>query len=147
ISFIVFCLISLPNHYLLSTYALDSGMFNHAMYDFSHGRTNIFLLDLKEPHSYFADHFSPITILLSPFQYIFGTYTPLIIQALSVVIGGLGIFKYARLHGYTQIQSRLFVIDTFILWGVINAFSFGFHTNVLAAMWLIWMVYFYEIKK
>lgn len=147
ISFIVFCLISLPNHYLLRTYALDLGMFNHAMYDFSHGRMNIFLLDLKEPHSYFADHFSPITILLSPFQYIFGTYTPLIIQALSVLIGGLGIFKYARLHGYTQIQSRLFVIYTFILWGVINALSFDFHTNVLAAMWLIWIFYFYEIKK
>lgn len=147
ISFIVFCLISLPNHYLLRTYALDLGMFNHAMYDFSHGRMNIFLLGLKEPHSYFADHFSPITILLSPFQYIFGTYTPLIIQALSVLIGGLGIFKYARLHGYTQIQSRLFVIYTFILWGVINALSFDFHTNVLAAMWLIWIFYFYEIKK
>lgn len=146
-SFILFCLISLPNHYLLRTYALDLGMFNHAMYDFSHGRMNIFMLDLKEPHSYFADHFSPITMLLSPFQYLFGTYTPLILQAISVLLGGLGFFKYARLHGYTQLQSRLFTVYSFILWGVINALSFDFHTNVLAAMWLIWIFYFYETKK
>ncbi|MGQ3014037.1 MAG: hypothetical protein ACT6QS_10050, partial [Flavobacteriales bacterium] len=32
---LIFALLSFPNHYLLRTYALDLGMFNHALYDFS----------------------------------------------------------------------------------------------------------------
>lgn len=144
---IVCCLISLPNHYNFRTYALDLGMFNHAMYDFSHGRMNTFLLDLKTPHSYFADHFSPITIILSPFQYIFGTYTPLILQILFFLFGGWGILKYAKLHGFSNTYARIFLIYFFLIWGVINALAFDFHTNVLASMLIIWIFYCYETKR
>lgn len=144
---LIFCLISLPNHYLLRTYALDLGMFTHAMFDFSHGRMNTFLTGLNNPVSYFADHFSPITILLSPFQYIFGTYTPLVIQIFTVLLGGVGVYKYARLYNFAYTQARFFSFYFFILWAIINALSYDFHTNVLGAMWVIWLFYFYETKR
>ena len=37
---VLYALISLVNHYLFKTYALDLGLYTHAMYDYTHFRVD-----------------------------------------------------------------------------------------------------------
>ncbi|WP_018342950.1 DUF2079 domain-containing protein [Cytophaga aurantiaca] len=142
---IVYSSISLVNHYCFRTYALDLGMFNQAIYSFSHFKMNYFTLDISGAEiNYFGDHFSPITILLSPFYYIFGSYTLLIIQIAAILFGGYGIYKYASLSHPNSYLPLLLTVHFFSIWGIYSALSYDFHTNVLAAMFIPWLVYFYE---
>lgn len=142
---IIYCQISLINHYLFRTYSLDLGMFNHAIYDFSHFRMNYFTLDVQADEiNYFADHFSPITVLLSPFYYLFGSYTLLIIQIASIIFGGIGIYKFASEHFKNSYLPLIFLIHFFSIWGIYSALSYEFHTNVLAAMFVPWLIYYYQ---
>jgi uncharacterized membrane protein len=140
----VFLLISLVNHYLFRTSALDLGMFNHAIYHFSRFEMNTFMTGLSEDEvNYFGDHFSPLTALLSPLRYLFGTYTLLIIQALSAAWGGWGIWRYASLRFGADWGAFLLTFHFFLLWGIYSALAFDFHTNVLAAMAVPWLALFH----
>jgi len=143
---IIYSLISFPNHYLFRTNALDLGMFNHAIFQFSHLKMAVFSLGVRgHIVPYLGDHFSLITILISPLYYIFGSYTLLIIQIAAILFGGFGVYKYAQLY----IQNKLivlFVVQFFSIWGIYTALAFDFHTNVLAAMFLIWFVYYYTLR-
>ena len=144
----IYCSISLVNHYFLRTYALDLGMFNQAIYSFSHLKMNYFTLDITGAEiSYFGDHFSPIIIFLSPFYYLFGSYTLLIIQIACILLGGFGVYKYASLnHSQTYIP-LLLTIQFFSIWGIYSALSFDYHNNVIAAMFVPWLFYFYDKKN
>lgn len=145
---IVYSSISLINHYYFRTYALDLGMFNQAIYSFSHFKMNYFTLDISGAEiNYFGDHFSPITILLSPFHYILGSYTLLILQIIAILAGGYGVYKYASLYHQNDYIPLILVVHFFSIWGIYSALSYDFHTNVLAAMFVPWLVYFYTTKN
>ncbi|NSW44874.1 MAG: DUF2079 domain-containing protein [Bacteroidales bacterium] len=146
---LIFSLISITNHYLFRTFALDLGMFNHALHSFSHFKCNYFTLSIDgSVVNYFGDHFSLIIILFAPFHYLFGSYTLLIIQIIFILLGGIGIYLYAK--NIKQIESKIayiLLIYFFSVWGIYSALAFDFHTNVIAAMLLPWMVYFYDSKR
>lgn len=141
----IFCSISLVNHYLYRTAALDLGMFNQAIYSFAHLKMNHFTLDIMgDEMNYFADHFSPITILISPFYYVFGSYTLLIIQIVAILFGGIGIYQYAKLH-HSGIAIPLIIFIQFCsIFGIYSALSFDYHNNVIAAMFVPWLIYYHE---
>jgi len=142
---IIYCAISLVNHYLFRTNALDLGMFNHAIYYFSRFENAIFSLSVNgEENNYFADHFSPLTVLLAPFRYLFGTYTLLVLQIAAILFGGYGIFKLALRSGLKHWLALVVLIQFFSIWAIYSALAFDFHTNVLAAMFVPWLVYFYR---
>lgn len=145
----IYASISLVNHYLFRTYALDLGMFNHAIYSFSHFKLDYFTLNVcVDEVNYFSDHFSLITILISPFYYLFGSYTLLVIQIVSIIFGGYGIYKYAQLRfDNNNNLALIIVVHLFSIWGIYSALSFDFHTNVLAAMFVPWLIYFYEKQE
>lgn len=150
--FIVFGLIyssiSLVNHYLFRTYALDLGMFNHAIFDFSHLRLNYITLNvIPQEVNYFGDHFSPLTALVSPLQFIFGTYTLLILQISSILFGGYGIFKYASENSDYKLLPYLILIQFFGIWTIYASLSFDYHSNVVGAMLVPWFIYFLEKKN
>jgi len=141
---IIYCLVSFVNHYNLRTNALDLGMFNHALYSFSHGKMNYFTLDLSGNNPiYFADHFSPITVLYSPFYYIFGSWTLLIIQIGSVLLGAWGCYKVALFKLPDFKLNKLFLVIFLAQFAIISALAFDFHNNVVAAMLVPWLFLFY----
>ena len=146
---VIFALVSFPNHYYLRTYALDLGMFNHALYDFAHGRANYFTLNLHgRDMPYLADHFSPITFLYAPLQYIFGSWTPLVIQWLAILAGGWGMFRLSmHLLQNNIVRSSLIMFHFFSIWGILFALSFDFHNNVIAAMLVPWLFLCFEKKQ
>lgn len=142
---IIYSLISITNHYLFRTAALDLGMFNHAIYNFAHFSQNYFTLDIKGAEvNYFGDHFSPITLLYAPFYYVFGSYALLIIQIFAILFGGYGIYKYSLINSIRTYIPFIILIQFYSIWGIYSALSFDFHNNVVAAMFLPWLVYNYE---
>jgi uncharacterized membrane protein len=144
----VYATISFINHYQFRTYSLDLGMFNQAIYDFAHLRWNHFTLDPTALElNYFGDHFSPITLLYAPFYYIFGSYTLLIIQIIAIIAGGLGIYKYASQKLASEKLALWLLLQFYGVWGIYYALSFDFHNNVVGAMFVPWLVYYYEKKN
>jgi uncharacterized membrane protein len=145
---LIYCSISLVNHYNFRTAALDLGMFNHALYSFSHGKMNHFTMDLEAfGPNYFADHFSPITILYVPFYYIFGSWTLLLIQIAAILFGAWGTYKVAQLK-LQFTHKPVFILVIFLAqWAIISALSFDFHNNVIAAMFVPWLYYHYLKKE
>lgn len=147
VHFLLFALISIVNHYNFRTYALDLGMFNKAIYDFSHFQNNVFQLGIYGDVNYFADHFSPLIVLLSPLQYVLGTATLLWIQIVAVLLGALGVYKYSKFRLQDHNVSLLVMIGLLSLWGVYSALAYDFHMNVLGAMMVPWFVLTLEKRQ
>jgi len=146
---IIFCLISLVNHYQLRTYALDLGMYNQAVYSYSHFKNAVFTLgtDGREV-PFLGTHFSVITVLYSPLYYLFGSYTLLFIQIAAILLGGLAVYKYAKEHFEDDSAIPLaIVVQFFGIWGIYSALSFDYHDNVLGAMLVPWFIFFLEKRK
>ena len=142
---VVYCLISLVNHYLFKTYALDLGLYTHFMYEYAHfRRADLFMLDMA-PQSALSAHFDLYLIILSPLVYVFGTYTLLIVQIAAVLLGGWGVYKLIGLYTDDDWLPILATATLFFSFGVIHPFAFDYHSNVLTAMMLPWLLYF--IKK
>lgn len=144
---VLYCLISLVNHYLFKTYTLDLGLYTHAMYDYVHFRIDDCSMFKAVPHSILADHFDLYLILLSPLVYLFGSYTLLIVQIVAVLLGGWGIYKLIGLYTDDDWLPILAVAAFFFSFGIIQAIAFDFHSNVLAAMMLPWLLCFLKQRR
>ncbi|MBE9468380.1 MAG: DUF2079 domain-containing protein [Bacteroidetes bacterium] len=146
---IIFGSISIVNHYQLRTCALDFGMFNHAIFNFSHFKQAYYTLGISGKEMLFlGTHFSLITILFSPFYYLFGSYTLLIIQIFAILMGGLASYKYAKFKfDDNSIIPFIVCIHFFSIWGIYSALSVGFHNNVIGAMLVMWFIYYLEKRK
>ena len=144
---VLYCLISLVNHYLFKTYALDLGLYTHAMYDYTHFRVDDCSMFKPVPQSILSDHFDLYLIILSPLVYVFGSYTLLIVQIAAVLLGGWGIYKLIGLYTDDDWMSVLASAIFFLSFGIIHALSYDYHSNVLTAMMLPWLLYFLKKRK
>lgn len=146
--FVLYALISFVNNYNLRTYAFDLGIRNNSMFDYTHFKWNqaTILYPYKNFNNILGDHFCLLPIIFSPFRYIFGSYTLLLFQILSIIWGGIGIYKYvekisnSKLAIYAQLHF-------YVMWGVFSALSFDYHDNVIAAMLVPWLFYYFRIEK
>jgi len=144
---IVYSLLSLVNHYNFRTYAYDLGLMNNALYDYAHFRFNNCTLIQPELKNYLSEHFEIFIMLLSPFSYVFGTYTLLIFQIIFVLFGGFGVYKYIKEISSDKTISFLAQIHFYFFFGIYSALSFDFHNNVLGAVFVPWFFYFFHLKK
>lgn len=142
---VMYCLISLVNHYLFKTYALDLGLYTHAMYDFLHGRIDDCSMFKDQPQSILGAHFDLYLFFLSPLVFVFGSYTLLVVQIVAVLLGGWGVYKLIGLYTDDDWLPILATAILFFSFGVIHPFAFDYHSNVLTAMMLPWLLFF--IKK
>ncbi len=144
---IIFCSISLVNHYNFRTAGYDLGITNNALYDYIHFRWNdgqVLNINLT---NILSDHFTILPLLFSPFYWIFGTYTALIFQILGILWGGFGIYKiFIKITNNKRI-AVLSIIHFFSIWGIYSALSFDYHDNVLGAMFVPWFIYFVILEK
>ncbi len=143
----VYCLISLVNHYLFKTYALDLGLYTHAMYDFAHGRIDDCSIFKETAQSILGAHFDLYLLILSPLVFIFGSYTLLIVQIAAVLLGGWGVYKLIRLYTDDELLPIFASAVLFLSFGIIHAMSYDYHSNVLTAMMLPWLLYFIKKRK
>jgi len=84
-------------------------------------------------------------LLLSPLVYLFGSYTLLIVQIAAVLFGGWGIYKLIGLYSDDDWMPVLAAAVFFFSFGIIHALSYDYHSNVVSAMMIPWMLY--SLKK
>lgn len=141
---VIYSLISLVNHYLFRTYALDLGLYSNALYDYSHFQWNDSTTFKPEPQNLMGDHFDFYLLLISPFVWIFGSYTLLVFQIASVLFGGLGVYRYFKTDRVLALLAMLFFYSFF---GVFTALSYDFHDSVVIAMLVPWLFVFTRERK
>ena len=144
---VVYCLISLVNHYLFKTYALDLGLYTHAMFDYAHFRVDDCSMFKVSPQSILSDHFDLYLIILSPLIHVFGSYTLLIVQITGILLGGWGVYKLIGLYTDDDWLPILALATFCFSFGIIQALAFDYHSNVLAAMMLPWLLYFFKKSR
>jgi uncharacterized membrane protein len=142
---LIYCSISLVNHYQFRTSALDLGFNTYALYCYAHLINPMFIA--KPEINYLGNHFNLIILLFVPFYYLFGSYTLLIIQILAVLAGGLGVYFYARLKTRYTWLPVIILFQFYSLWGIYSALAYDFHFVVIAAMLVPWFIYFYETEN
>ncbi|MFA8450814.1 MAG: DUF2079 domain-containing protein [Bacteroidales bacterium] len=139
---------AIPNNYFFRNSATDLGGKLQAMYQIMQGNSPRFLMGLDgKDISYFADHFSPIIYLFSPFVLVFGMYTFSFLQVVFILIGGWGIYYYAKNFFQNKWFPVLSLFLFFNLYGIYSALGFEGHFNVLAAMLVPWLFLFYRKDK
>lgn len=144
---VVYCLISLVNHYLFKTYALDLGLYTHALYEYAHFRAADCSMFKAVPQSLLSDHFDLYLMLLSPLVYVFGSYTLLIVQIAAALFGGWGVYKLISLYTDNDWLPILATAAFFFSFGVIHPFAFDYHSNVLTAMLFPWLLYYLKRRR
>lgn len=151
LTFILFALIyasiTFVNHYCFRTNAFDLGINNNAIYDYAHFRWNDCMLMQPQFENVLSDHFTLLPILLSPLYWIFGSYTMLIAQYITVLLAGYGIYKYAKLKTEHTYLPVIAMAHFFSIWGIFSALAFDYHDNVMAAMFVPWLFYYFDQKK
>lgn len=141
---IVYALISIVNHLCFRTYGLDLGLYTNALYDYAHGSMATMDMIWDTHELALADHFDFYLILFSPFVYLFGSYTLLIIQIVAVLVGALGVYTYFKDQPKIQLLASFFFLSYF---GVLSALSYDYHSNVIGAMAVPWLLQFVKEKR
>lgn len=144
---VLFSLLSITNHYTFRTYGLDLGIYTKALYDYAHFSLCDSSFFLWEPMPLLGDHFDLYLMIFSPLMYLFGPLTLLIVQILAVLFGALGIYKLIRLYGNSEILPFAAMLSFLLFWGIWHALSFDYHSNVVATMFLPWLLYFFKSRR
>ena len=144
---VLYCLISLVNHFLFKTYALDLGLYTHAMYDYVHFRVDDCSMFKDVPQHVLSDHFDLYLVILSPLIYVFGSYTLLVVQIAAVLFGGWGVYKLIGLYTEDGLMPVLAATVFFFSFGIIHAIAYDYHSNVLTAMLLPWLLFFLKKRR
>lgn len=145
---ILYSLISIINHYLFRTYALDLGLYTNALYKYGHLRMadSLMMKDQYEP--LLGGHFDLYLMLFSPFVYLFGTYTLLVLQIIFILAGGLGVYNYFMIKENSSARTAHLAALYFLLFfGVFSAVSFDYHSVVVASCLIPWFFYFFHKRK
>ena len=132
------------NHYLLRTNAYDLGIYTQALWDYAHGRVNV--NSIMRYNNLLGDHFSPQVLFWVPLHWVLGAWTLLVVQAAAVLAGGYGAYRLHLLRsGQQQPGAAVAVAGQFwACWGIWAALAFDYHDNVVAALLLPWVFYWFE---
>ncbi|GAB2858962.1 DUF2079 domain-containing protein [Hymenobacter ruber] len=144
---VAYGLLALVNHYLFRTYAFDLGIYNQAVWDYSHLRLNA--NSVMRYNNLLSDHLTLVQPLYGPLFWLFGSYTLLLVQIGLILLGGYGAYRLHQLRtNGTQPGTSLALMVMFLsTWGIYSALAFDYHDNVLAAMLLPWLLYWLEANR
>ena len=140
-----YALLSLVNHYLFKTYTLDMGVYTNALYDYAHFRMPDCSVFKTRDMLLLCDHFDLYLIILSPLVYVFGSWTLLVVQIVATIFGGIGVYRLVSLYTEDRLLPLMAMVVFYFSFGVIQALSFDYHSNVMATMLLPWL--FYGLKQ
>ncbi|MCG9879224.1 MAG: DUF2079 domain-containing protein [Bacteroidia bacterium] len=96
---------------------------------------------------YFALHISIWVPLLSPFYYIFGSYTLLLFQNLALIFAGIGIVKLAQSQAISEKLIPWILAQFYLGFSIYAALAFDYHDNVIGACFVPWLWYYFQKDK
>lgn len=146
---VLYALVSIGNHINMRTYALDLGVYTHALYDYAHGSSadcGVFAWP-DQNSNLLHDHFDLYLPLLSPLVYLFGSYTLLIVQIAALLFGGWGVFRLVRRwipEGCVPLCAMVAYLGFFGVW---HAVGYDYHSNVVAVNLLPWFLLLFEKRR
>lgn len=143
-----FAVESIGNHMLFRTYGLDLGIYSKTAYDFAHLRVNDGTFYHWEPFNQLGDHFDLLLALLSPLTWIIrADWLLLVVQILAVLIGALGLYRLTRDLCNRELPSMLAMLLMLCQFGVWHALGYDYHSNVVAACQLPWLIFFVRKQR
>src|SRR5229473_4764678 len=147
IYFLLYSVLSLLRHVTYHSFGPDLGIFDQVFWNTVHGRflESTMSLVQAQPHSYLADHFSPVYLLLMPaYALIPRPETLLVIQTLFLALGVWPIYLLARLKLEAGAMRLLWALVYFLFLPVAFINLFDFHELALAVLPLGFAIYFLE---
>lgn len=141
---IFYVLISIVPHFNFQTNAYDLGIFNQALYQYSHFQLGP--NSVRGVSTLMADHFEPIMFLFSPFYWLFGSYSLLILQIAFSIFGGLGVYLLVKKETESKKLALTATTIYYLFFGLLTALSFDYHNNTIATTLIPWLFYSLRTK-
>lgn len=135
---VLYSLLSLIHHFNFRTTSWDLGIFNQALYQYAH--LKFAPNTVMNMPNMLADHFELTMILVSPFYYIFGSYTLLVFQIIMVIFGGTGVYSYLIEKTKDKLLSLGGATIFYCFYGVFAAIMYDYHNNTIGIMFLPWIL-------
>jgi len=145
--FILYSVLSVLRHVTYHSFGPDLGIFDQVFWNTTQGRLFESTMSLvqPQPHSYLADHFSPIYLLLVPFYAVFPRpQTLLVIQTLFLALGVWPLYLLARLKLEPGFQRLVWALAYFLFLPVAFINLFDFHELALVVLPLGFAIYYLE---
>jgi uncharacterized membrane protein len=145
--FVLYSVLSVLRHVTYHSFGPDLGIFDQVFWNTTQGRffESTMSLVQTQPHSYLADHFSPVYLLLMPaYALIPRPETLLVIQTLFLAAGVWPLYLLARLKLEPGFQRLVWVLVYFLFLPVAFINLFDFHELALAVLPLGFAIYFLE---
>lgn len=145
--FALYSVLSVLRHLTFHSFGPDLGLFDQVFWNTTQGRFFESTMSLGEPqpHSYLADHFSPVYLLLVPaYALIPRPQTLLVIQTLFLALGVWPIYLLARLKLQPGFQRLLWALVYFLFLPVAFINLYDFHELALSVLPLGFAIYFLE---
>lgn len=143
-----FAVESFGNHLLYRTYGLDLGIYAQSAWDFAHLRVNDGTFYHWEPFNQLGDHFDLLLALLSPLTWLIpAAWLLLAVQILAVLTGAWGLYRLTRHMTGAELPSMLAMLLMLCQFGVWHALGFDYHSNVVAACQLPWLILFLRRRR
>ncbi len=139
---LLFAVESIGNHLCFRTYGLDLGVYTKTLYDHAHLNGNDGTFFLWEPSNQMGGHFDLYLWIFSPLVYLFGNYTLLLVQIAAVLLGMLGMYRLSGLYAKKSWLPLTAMLLVGLSFGVWHALGYDYHSNVVSAMLLPWLLYF-----
>ncbi len=149
IFFTIYTVIVFFNHYYFRSNALDLGFYNQAFNDFAHFSGNANTILFTPLDNFLQVHPAFTLFILSPlywvFNWIFGTYSLLIIQNIFLIIGGVYTYKIVKDKTQNNLIAILALLHYHFIWGHYSAIAFEYIDATIASC--IVPVFFYYFDK
>jgi uncharacterized membrane protein len=145
--FVLYSVLSVLRHTTYHSFGPDLGIFDQVFWNTTQGRLFESTMSLvqPQPHSYLADHFSPIYLLLVPaYALVPRPETLLVIQTLFLALGVWPIYLLARLKLEAGFQRLVWALVYFLFLPVAFINLFDFHELALVVLPLGFAIYFLE---
>lgn len=142
---VITAIITFPNHYTFRTYGYDLGYIAQIVHLISRGEIHFYVSSGDFFGTYTEPHYTLFHLWCAPLYLVFGTWGLLLAQWLGIIIGAIGVYKYARLHLPREGLAALSMAQFFGMWGVLGLLAFDVHEFTTVA--LPWIFYFLEQRK
>ena len=145
--FVLYSVLSVLRHTTYHSFGPDLGIFDQVFWNTTQGRffESTMSLAQPQPHSYLADHFSPVYLVLLPaYALIPRPQTLVVLQTLFLALGVWPIYLLARLKLEPGLTRLLWVLIYFLFLPLAFINLFDFHELALSVLPLGFAIYFLE---
>jgi len=151
---LLYCTMSVANHYFFRTTAFDYGPYNYAFWQYAHFRLTpcpMYKVFVPNNISFLQDHFSITLMFLVPFYWLLnwltGTYTLLFIQTGFILTGAWATYKLIELKAKDGWMAAGAVLYYFVLQGRYSSFQEDCNIIIMSSALVPLFLWYFESKK